>query len=92
MAAAVYTCAIIGDGKSPDTAFRPAINDIKTAAGQPAFPQWHLSSECPVDPVTGAPTVATINVTVADNSNAALVQNNPQITPVATVQSGPVAS
>ena len=78
MAAATYTCQIIGDGKSPDTAFRPAINDVKDSNGDPAF-----KHECaiPVDPRTGFPIVASIDVTVEDNRNAALVAGNPLITP-----------
>lgn len=40
----VYDCKIIGDGKSIDTAFRPAIRDLVDANGKPLVTYSCISS------------------------------------------------
>lgn len=37
MTKAEYQCLIVGDGKTPETAFRPAIADVKDANGKCAY-------------------------------------------------------
>lgn len=83
MAAAQYQCKIIGDGKSTETAFRPAIEDVLVPVlGTKGFPTWRIVGEIPVDK-NGVPTVTTCVIEVSDNAMAALVVGNPDITAVA---------
>lgn len=80
MAAARYLCKIVGDGKSTETAFRPAIEDVLVPVlGTKAFPTWRIVGEIPVDK-NGVPTITQVTIEVADNTKAALVIGNPDIT------------
>jgi hypothetical protein len=78
-----YKCAIIGDGLTPETAFRPAIADVidPVLSSVKAFPAWSVVGDVPTDQ-KGVPTSLTCIVEVQDDTNALLVVNNPNITPV----------
>lgn len=85
MATAQYLCKIVGDGKSTETAFRPAIEDVLVPVlGTKAFPTWRIVGEIPVDK-NGVPTVTHVVIEVADNSKAALILNNLDVVAVADV-------
>lgn len=82
---AQYLCKIVGDGKSTETAFRPAIEDVLVPVlGTKAFPTWRIVGEIPVDK-NGFPTITQVVIEVADNAKAALVIGNTDITAVAVM-------
>lgn len=82
---AQYLCKIVGDGKSTETAFRPAIEDVLVPIlGTKAFPTWRIVGEIPVDK-NGFPTITQVVIEVADNAKAALVIGNPDITAAAVM-------
>lgn len=86
MATAQYQCKIIGDGKSPETAFRPAIEDVLVPVlGTKAFPTWRIVGEIPVDK-NGFPTITQVVIEVADDTRAALVAGNPDIAVVSVLE------
>ena len=82
MATADYLCQIIGDGKTPETAFRPALADVlQPVLGTPAFPSWNVIEEVVTD-ASGKPISPTCKIRVADNTHAALLISNPLISPI----------
>jgi hypothetical protein len=74
-----YICKIIGDGQEPETAFRPAIQDvIDQKTGAPAF---SIASVIATDPTTGLP-VFPWALVIASGTKHGLVQNHPDIDPL----------
>lgn len=76
MSKAYYVCKIIGDGQSPETAFRPAIQDvIDPKTHLKAFNTSHVIA---INPATGQP-VKPWCLVIAAGPDHSLVRNHPDI-------------
>lgn len=71
---AIYTCKVYGDGLSPETAFRPAISDVRDLAGKVAF-QHNFCISVGVD---GKPLSTTCDVQALGDPT--LIALNPDVT------------
>jgi hypothetical protein len=81
MAKRYYTCKIIGDGQSPETAWRPAIQDI-VDAGRGGIRAFDFTAVMPPsDPQTGAPTRDWCLV-IASGPDHRLAEGNPDVDPL----------
>lgn len=61
-----YDCKVIGDGKSPQTAFRPAIAELHANKGGPVL---SYSCDIAVDS-KGVPVASTVKATVTGDQQA----------------------
>lgn len=74
-----YICKIIGDGLTPETSFRPAIEDVlDPVTGMRAFSTANVIA---TDPVTGVP-IKPWALVIATGQKHGLVANHPDIDPL----------